>query len=93
MAKTQAKPLPRKEAIEAGILPAQAIRGLIAAGHVRLAEPMAADQLQPASLDLRLGSRAYRVRASFLPGPSRKVADKLADLLLHAMELGRGAVL
>jgi dCTP deaminase len=93
MAKTQAKPLPRKEAIEAGILPAQAIRGLIAAGHVRLAEPMAADQLQPASLDLRLGSRAYRVRASFLPGPSRKVADKLADLQLHAIELGPGAVL
>jgi dCTP deaminase len=93
MAKTQAKPLPRKQGIEAGILPVQAIRGLIAAGHVCLAEPMAADQLQPASLDLRLGSRAYRVRASFLPGPSRKVADKLADLQLHAIDLGPGAVL
>jgi dCTP deaminase len=93
MAKTQAKALPHKEATEVGILPVQAIRDLIAAGHVRLAEPMAADQLQPASLDLRLGPRAYRVRASFLPGPSRKVADKLADLQLHAIDLGPGAVL
>src|SRR6185295_16757055 len=93
MAKTQAKALPHKEATEVGILPVQAIRDLIAAGHVRLAEPMAADQLQPASLDLRLGPRAYRVRASFLPGPGRKVADKLADLKLHAIDLGPGAVL
>src|SRR5262245_8484487 len=80
MTKTQAKTLPSEEASPAGILPVQAIRKLIAAGHVRLAEPIAADQLQPASLDLRLGLRAYRVRASFLPGPSQKVADKLADL-------------
>src|SRR5262245_42398845 len=93
MAKTQAKTLPRKEATEAGILPVQAIRDLLGAGHVRLAEQVAADQLQPASLDLRLGPRAYRVRASFLPGPSRKVADKLSDLKLHAIDLGPGAVL
>src|SRR5262245_1729891 len=93
MPKTQAKTLRRERASPAGILPVQAIRKLIAAGHVRLAEPIAADQLQPASLDLRLGSRAYRVRASFLPGPSQKVADKLADLKLHAIDLGPGAVL
>ena len=51
-----------------GILPSQAIRELIVAEDVRLAEPLLPNQLQPASLDLRLGNVAYRVRASFLPG-------------------------
>jgi dCTP deaminase len=93
MAKSAAKSGSRTEARLAGILPVQAIRRLIAAGQVRLGEPMADDQLQPASLDLRLGSRAYRVRASFLPGPGRPVRDKLADLKLHAIDLEPGAVL
>ncbi|MCC2113777.1 MAG: 2'-deoxycytidine 5'-triphosphate deaminase, partial [Hyphomicrobiales bacterium] len=51
------------------------------------------DQIQPASLDLRLGTTAYRVRASFLPGPERTVADRLGDLKLHEIDLSRGAVL
>ena len=51
-------------------------------------------QLQPASLDLRLGSRAYRVRASFLPGKDRSVADQLAALTSDEFSLeGQGAVL
>jgi dCTP deaminase len=77
----------------AGILPVQAIRALIAAGHVRCVEPLLPDQVQPASLDLRLGAKAVRVRASFLPGPSRPVAERLGDLHLHTIELGNGAVL
>jgi dCTP deaminase len=93
MAKSAAKTSSRAAASPAGILPVQAIRRLIAAGHVRLGEPMADDQLQPASLDLRLGTRAYRVRASFLPGPVRAVSDKLADLQLHTIDLEGGAVL
>jgi dCTP deaminase len=93
MAKSPAKPLSRRDASPAGILPVQAIRRLIAAGQVRLGEPIAGDQLQPASLDLRLGARAYRVRASFLPGPGRTVSDKLSALQLHAIELEPGAVL
>jgi dCTP deaminase len=76
-----------------GILPDGAIRRLIAAGHVRLAEPQAERQIQPASLDLRLGAKAYRVRASFLPGPNSSVADKLADVALHEFDLTQGAVL
>jgi dCTP deaminase len=84
---------PRGLAREPGILPVQAIRGLIAEARVRLAEPIAADQLQPASLDLRLGAEAYRVRASFLPGPRQRIADKLADLSLHTVDLSQGAVL
>ena len=51
------------------------------------------NQLQPASLDLRLGASAYRVRASFLPGAGTKIADKLADLQLHVIDLTKGAVL
>lgn len=76
-----------------GILPSQAIRALIAAGKVNLAEPILDNQLQPASLDLRLGHVAYRVRASFLPGPGTKVQTKLDHLQLHTISLSQGAVL
>jgi dCTP deaminase len=94
MAKVQHKVAPRKApAIASGILPAQAIRGLIDAGHVKLAEPPVANQLQPASLDLRLGASAYRVRASFLPSAGTKIVDKLDDLKLHVIDLAQGAVL
>src|SRR6266581_2948540 len=51
------------------------------------------DQIQPASLDLRLGAVAYRVRASFLPGPGSTVAERIDQLKLHEIELGDGAVL
>jgi dCTP deaminase len=54
---------------------------------------LAAGQLQPASVDLRLGREAYRVRASFLPGPGSQVTEKLADLKLHTIDLTKGAVL
>ncbi len=76
-----------------GILPVQAIRALIEQGAVTLAEPPLANQLQPASLDLRLGRKAYRVRASFLAGPSHSVADRLDVLSLHEIALENGAVL
>ena len=84
---------PASPPAEGGILPVQAIRDLIAHSYVRLDEPLTADQLQPASLDLRLGARAYRVRASFLPGPTTKVVDKLAHLKLHSIDLAPSAVL
>ncbi|WP_164034462.1 2'-deoxycytidine 5'-triphosphate deaminase domain-containing protein, partial [Serratia marcescens] len=61
----------REETGGQGILPAQAIRALTEAGAIRPASPYAGDQIQPASLDLRLGDRAYRVRTSFLPGAQR----------------------
>ncbi|MGH6909024.1 MAG: 2'-deoxycytidine 5'-triphosphate deaminase domain-containing protein, partial [Phenylobacterium sp.] len=51
-----------------GILPCQAIEALIANGAITADTPFDDDQVQPASLDLRLGARAWRVRASFLPG-------------------------
>ena len=76
-----------------GILPSQALRSLIAAGEIRAAPEIAPDQIQPASLDLRLGKVAYRIRASFLPGPNATVRDKLAELKFHEIDLTRGAVL
>ncbi|MEL6373696.1 MAG: 2'-deoxycytidine 5'-triphosphate deaminase [Pseudomonadota bacterium] len=75
-----------------GILPCQQIEALIDAGRVGLSAPLISGQIQPASLDLRLGAKAYRVRASFLPG-SKRVADKLGDLSLHEIDLTHGAVL
>lgn len=76
-----------------GILPAQAIAALNAAGGICPARPFDGDQIQPASLDLRLGAMAYRIRASFLPGPGISVATRLAELTLHAFPLTGGAVL
>ncbi len=78
-----------------GILSDDAIAGLIEAGAVTLAAPLADNQIQPASLDLRLGDVAYRLRASFLPGPGRAVAERLSDdrLVMHEIDLTRGAVL
>lgn len=76
-----------------GILPAQAIRTLAAGGQVKPAAEFGSKQVQPASLDLRLGDVAYRVRASFLPGPGISVADRLEQLSLHRIDLSEGAVL
>jgi dCTP deaminase len=76
-----------------GVLPDTAIRRLIAAGALSAEHPIAEDQIQPASLDLRLGDRAYRMRASFLTGPGRTVADRIDDFRMHAMDLSGGAVL
>jgi dCTP deaminase len=74
-----------------GILPCQAIETLIATGAVESVSPFDADQVQPASLDLRLGDRAWRVRASFLPG-RRTVEERLADVTMHAIDLTEDGV-
>jgi dCTP deaminase len=76
-----------------GILPSQAIREAIASGEVLATETIAEGQIQPASLDLRLGAVAYRVRASFLPGPRASVGQKIEALSMHRIDLTAGAVL
>lgn len=76
-----------------GVLPAQALRGLIATGAISAQPDIIPAQIQPASLDLRLGSVAYRVRASFLSGKGNKVADRLAEFEMHKIDLTHGAVL
>ncbi len=76
-----------------GVLSAQGIAALAGAGGITAGAPLAEGQIQPASLDLRLGDCAYRVRASFLPGPDTSVAARLAEFEMHRIELGPGAVL
>ncbi|MEX0627842.1 MAG: 2'-deoxycytidine 5'-triphosphate deaminase [Cucumibacter sp.] len=76
-----------------GIFSARMIAELARAGGI-LASPAIEDaQVQPASLDLRLGRIAYRVRASFLPGPKLTVAERIESLRLHEIDLTKGAVL
>jgi dCTP deaminase len=76
-----------------GILPAHALARLAEDGAIRSSRPLDAGQIQPASLDLRLGDWAYRVRASFLPGRRSTVEARLQSLSLHRMSLAEGAVL
>ncbi|GJE18048.1 dCTP deaminase, dUMP-forming [Methylobacterium marchantiae] len=75
-----------------GILSAAGIEALHAAGAILPESPFAADQVQPASLDLRLGARAFRVRTSFLPG-ARTVSACIEAFALHEIDLTRDAVL
>jgi dCTP deaminase len=76
-----------------GILPDRMIAALAEEGAIQAPYPFADGQIQPASLDLRLGGVAYRVRASFLPGPGTTVAQRIAELKLHEFSLAVGAVL
>jgi dCTP deaminase len=76
-----------------GVLPAQDLRQLIAAGALSGDPAIRDDQLQPASLDLRLGPVAYRVRASFLAGHGQRVQDRLDEFTMHKVNLAEGAVL
>ncbi|HRO13798.1 MAG TPA: 2'-deoxycytidine 5'-triphosphate deaminase [Paracoccus sp. (in: a-proteobacteria)] len=76
-----------------GVLPDSALRRLIDQGAIRAPEPITPDQIQPASLDLRLGATAWRLRASFLAGRGCRIKDRLADFEMHRMDLTGGAVL
>ena len=62
-----------------GILPDRLIQALAESGAIPVAQPFVPGQVQPASLDLRLGAVAYRVRASFLPGPGTSVGNGLRN--------------
>ena len=76
-----------------GVLADHQIRDMIADGGISASAAIEVAQIQPASLDLRLGSTAFRVRASFLAGRTRKVTERLADFRMHAIDLTEGAVL
>ena len=75
-----------------GVLPSQEIRRLIKEKRITAYEPIEERQVQPASLDLRLGSRAYRLQASFLPGKA-KVGSKLSELSMTDLDLSSNTVL
>ncbi|AEI04331.1 putative deoxycytidine triphosphate deaminase [Afipia carboxidovorans OM5] len=76
-----------------GILPDRMIAAMEEEGLILPAFPFVESQIQPASLDLRLGEVAYRVRASFLPGPDTTVAERIDELKLHEIDITDGAVL
>jgi dCTP deaminase len=82
-----------KSSTPQGILPARLIADYCAKGLIDPGRKLDSDQIQPASLDLRLGEWAYRVRASFLPGPNSTVEQRLQSLVLHRINLSEGAVL
>ena len=76
-----------------GILPVQEIRMVMDDGAIISDVPLTPAQMQPASIDLRLGRRAWRVQSSFLPGAGMRVADKLSRLAMHEIDMSAGAVL
>src|SRR5262245_62633101 len=92
LARSDALPL-AFAADQKGILPDHMIGALAEQGAILPAYDFVPGQVQPASLDLRLGEVAYRVRASFLPGPRTTVAERIDGLKLHEIALGDGAVL
>lgn len=85
---------PEESSRSTGILPSQELAYQVKVTKEILAvEPIQDDQFQPASLDLRLGPVAYRVRASFLPGKNATVKQRLEHLAMHEMDISNGAVL
>lgn len=76
-----------------GVLPDSEISQMIATGQIRSDTDFVDGQIQPASLDLRLGLRAWRVRASFLAGAGNRVADRLGEFEMHEITLTPGVVL
>ena len=76
-----------------GVIPSHMIETMVTQGQILISEPLQGDQVQPASLDLRLGHIAYRVRASFLAGHRATVAERLHEFEMHRIDLSEGAVL
>src|SRR5258708_10524655 len=76
-----------------GILPDRMIAAMADAGLILPEYPFVESQIQPASLDLRLGNIAYRVRASFLPGPGATVAERIDELKLHEIDRSHATAL
>jgi dCTP deaminase len=82
------------EARNTGVLPYQRLVAMVRNRTINSKSDIEPDQIQPASLDLRLGRSAYRVRASFLPGPAASVMERVKELDgLPAIDLEGGAVL
>ena len=78
---------------KAGIFPSQDIRELIRAGGVSATSAITPEQVQPASLDLRLGPVAYRVRASFLPGKRCTVSKRIEAHMMAELDLSKPVIM
>src|SRR5687768_14529003 len=79
--------------LKSGVLPCQHLRLLIQQGVISATKPVEDDQIQPASMDLRLGTKAYRVAASFLPGPGTTVMKRVEELQVYDLDLSTPKVL
>jgi dCTP deaminase len=76
-----------------GVFPIQWLWRAAEDGLIRAERPIPKENFQPASVDLRLGATAHRLRCSFLPG-ARRVEERLPDLLMGDVDLqGDGGVL
>lgn len=85
--------MPVQNDIARGVLPSQTLEKMAAGGQIRARAPLQPDQIQPSSIDLRLGSEAFRVRASFLASGAATITSKLDQYRLHTIDLRRPAVL
>ena len=85
--------MPSETPAATGVLPSQTLERMFLDGHIRSRTPLAPDQIQPSSIDLRLGAEAYRVRASFLASGAATITSKLEQHRLHTLDLARPAVL
>ena len=79
--------------VKDGILPESQLVAAFDKKQISAAEPLLDGQIQPASLDLRLGARAWRIQASFLPGRGQTVMDKIDKFSMYELDLTQGAVL
>jgi dCTP deaminase len=70
-----------------GILPGQRIRALAEQGAIQGERAVEPGQIQPASLDLRLGDKAWRIRASFLPSSAKSIEARIQELANHEINL------
>lgn len=76
-----------------GVLPYQRLVSMVRTRTINSKVDIVPNQIQPASLDLRLGQYAYRIRASFLPGQNATVMERVKELDgLPAIDLQNGAV-
>lgn len=81
-----------QELYTTGVLPSQKVKELIETGAISACAPFTEEQIQPASIDLRLGRVAYRVQASFLPGKYSTVEKKIQELVMSEIGLKRPTV-
>ena len=75
-----------------GYLPCQYIEMALAEGLIHSKAPIERSQIQPVSLDLRLGTKAYRIQCSFLP-ENEAVENKLKEISLYEFDISNGGIL
>ncbi|MBC8284185.1 MAG: 2'-deoxycytidine 5'-triphosphate deaminase [Nitrospinae bacterium] len=77
---------------KSGYLPCQFIEMTLKEGMISSKTPIEASQIQPVSLDLRLGQKAYRIQCSFLP-ENDPVETRLKEVTLYDFDISNGGIL